>query len=93
MAIALRDDWAGAGVVVAKNGGRPDTWDDRNDWGGMRVTHPYDLALSHAEDGSSIVPWEIARRGKTPPPTKQAHSATTAREPWLPEKRVIRCNG
>ena len=90
MAIASRDDRSGAGVIVAKNGGRPDTWDDRNDWGGMRVTHPYDLALSHAEDGSSIVPWEIARSGKTTHPTRKAKRSTTAREPWTPENRVIR---
>jgi hypothetical protein len=49
----------GSGVVLAKNIGRPDTWDDRNDWGGIRVTTAYDLSLSPAEDGDYIIPWAI----------------------------------
>jgi hypothetical protein len=56
-------------VVLAKNAGKPETWDDRNDWGGIRVISYYDLSLSHAEDGGYFVPWEIARSGKTKPPS------------------------
>jgi hypothetical protein len=46
-----------AGILLAEHFGKPDPWGYREDWGGIRVTSYYELAVYHAADGSYIVHW------------------------------------